>query len=475
MAEFKEDLFEVHENSLEIDGYRFYIAYSGEAFKIEQALVYDGIIIEALDHYYTLHILRKIRSHMNPEFYLKPVFLLKANEQRDPLINSLVDGTVYTLDQVKMVLPSMQQIYLKIADLSFTKSLSFEAQIIDKVLNIMYTRDKKEMIPVPYFNSGIGYTLPEIAVNFSHRDEWQVLDIMELAEQEGLFAKEYMDRIYLCNSCTCGYMVYREVCPHCGSTDADSEDLIHHFPCAYIGPISDFKNQIDNQLNCPKCNKMLRHIGVDYDKPSIIYTCKKCNSKFQDISVKAKCVTCQNDTEVQYLIPKEINIYRLTKKGETSAITGYVSTSKDIEDFIGTVKLDTFKTMIKYEIERLRQTDYTSNVGGIYLKNAGELYSMIGGNSQRALLRDLVDIIRRNIRSSDLITFQNANTVMLSLNEIPTKVADNILREICDIIKRLISKNFKNFEVDIKYKVLPLNIKLSHELQLQQLTKDFAD
>jgi hypothetical protein len=152
-----------------------------------------------------------------------------------------------------------------------------------------------------------------------------------------------------------------------------------------------------------------------------------------------------------------------------------VSTSKDIEDFIGNVKLDTFKTMIKYEIERLKQTDYASNIAGIYLKNAGELYSMIGASSQRALLRDLVEIIRRNIRSSDLITFQNVNTVLLSLNEIPTKVAENILREIIGIISRLISKNFKNFEVDIRFKVLPLNTKLSHELQIQQVTKEFTE
>lgn len=471
----EESTFEVNDNTLEIEGYRFYIAWNGDSFKIEQALVYDGIIIEALDHTYTIHILKKIRSHLNPEFYLKPVFLLKGSENRDPLINNLVDGTIYSLDQVKMLLSPMQQIYLKIADLSFTKSLSFEAQIIDKLLNNMYTRDKKEILPIPYFSSGIGYTYPEISINFSHRDEWQVLDILELAEKEGLFAKEYQDRIYLCNSCSGGYLIYREVCPHCGSTNADSEDLIHHFPCAFIGPISDFKNEIDNQLNCPKCNKMLRHIGVDYDKPSIVYTCNKCNSKFQDISVRSKCVTCQNDTDVQYLIPREIHSYRVTKKGETSAVTGYVSTSKDIEDFIGTVKLETFKTMIKYEIERLKQTDYTSNLGGIYLRNAGELYSMIGASSQRALLRDLVEIVRRNIRSSDLITFQNVNTVMLSLNEIPTKVADNILKEICVIISRLISKNFKNFEVDIRFKVLPLNTKLSHELQIQQLTKDFND
>ena len=129
--------------------------------------------------------------------------------------------------------------------------------------------------------------------------------------------------------------------------------------------------------------------------------------------------------------------------------------------------------MVKYEIERLKQNDYVSNLACIYLKNAGELYSMIGSNSQRALLKDLVEIVRRNLRSSDLISFMNANSLLINMNEIPTKIADHVLAEICDIMGRLISKNFKNFNTDIRYKVIPINTRLSHELQIQQLTQEF--
>ncbi len=475
MEQEKEIEFELNDNILEYENLRIFVIFNNMSFGIEQALIYDAIIIEAGDINFTLHLIKKIRSHLNPEFYLKPIFILRAADERDPLLNSLVDGVIYSIDQVKLIASSIQQIYMKISDLSFTKSISFEAQIIDKLLNLMYTRDKKKLTPFPYHQSGIGYTYPEISVNFYYRDEWQVLDILEIAEKEGLFNSDYVDRVYLCNSCNGGYLIYREICPHCDSSNSSSEDLIHHFPCAYIGPISDFKNEIDNRMNCPKCNKVLRHIGVDYDKPSIIYTCNSCSSKFQDINVKARCMSCMADVGVEYLIPKSVKSYSITKKGESSAVMGYVSTAKDIEDFIGTVKIETFKTMVKYEIERLKQNDYKSNIACVYLKNAGELYSMIGSDSQKNLLRDLIEIIRRNIRSSDLITFYNSNTLLLSMNEIPTKVADHIITEIVDIIKRLISRNFKNFEVDIRFSVQQLNLRLSHELQIQQLTKDFGD
>lgn len=473
MADLEKEITQKSNNIITAGNFTVFLCNNSVPLEMEKAIIYDAILIEAGDPLHTLNLVRKIRSHLNPEIYLKPVFLYKGSDNRDVLIHNLIDGVIFDLDQVNFLIPVIEKVYLRISDLTYTKSISFEAQMIDKCLNLLYTRQKTELNAYHYLGSSLGYTFPELSVNFHIRDEWQVLDILTIMELEGILQGEYTDRIYVCNQCSGGFLVYREVCPTCQSTKCDSEDLVHHYPCAFIGPISDFKNELDSQLHCPKCNKHLRHIGVDYDKPSIIYTCKNCNGKFQDINVKAKCVSCQHDNEIEKLVTKEIKNYRLTKKGETAATTGYVSTAKDIEEFIGTVKLDTFRTMVRYEIERLKQNDYNSNIACIYLKNAGELYSRIGTNSQRALLKDLVDIVRRNLRSSDLITFLNANTVLINMNEIPVKIAEHVLEEICDIMKRLISKNFKNFETDIRYRVTPINTRLSHELQIQQLTLEF--
>lgn len=473
MKEQENDIQQSEGNILSAGNFTLYLNKLSSPLELEKIVIYDAILIEAGDQNNTINIVRKIRSHLNPEIYLKPIFIYKGSDNRDVLTHNLTDGVIFSLDQVDFLVPEIEKIYMRISDLTYTKSISFEAQMIDKCLNLLYTREKSIMNANIYLGSSIGYSFPELSINFHHRDEWQVLDILNIMETEGILQGEYVDRVYLCSSCNGGYLMFREVCPTCQSTKCDSEDLVHHYPCAFIGPISDFKNELDNQLNCPKCNKTLRHIGVDYDKPSIIYTCKNCNGKFQDINVKAKCVSCQTDNEIEKLIARDIKNYRLTKKGETAATTGYVSTAKDIEEFIGTVKIDTFKTMVRYEIERLKQNDYTSNLACIYLKNAGELYSRIGTNSQRALLKDLVDVVRRNLRSSDLISFQNANTLLINMNDIPTKIAENVLEEICDIMKRLISKNFKSFETDIRYKVTPINIKLSHELQIQQITFEF--
>ena len=40
-------------------------------------------------------------------------------------------------------------------------------------------------------------------------------------------------------------------------------------------------------LICPKCHKKLRHIGVDYDRPAVVYTCNDCENSFTSPITKA--------------------------------------------------------------------------------------------------------------------------------------------------------------------------------------------
>lgn len=463
----------INDSVIEYSGFTFLLIDATDNLSVEKVQFNNAVIIDGKDQDYIRQIVKRIRSSNSPDIYLKPIFILKGININDPLINRLTDGTIFSLEQIEFVIPTVEKILTKVNDLKFTNSISFEAQMIEKVISFMYTCDVYDLEPVPYVYSGINYSFPILSVNFKLTEEHSVLDILDIAEREGIFDSEYYDRIYLCSNCSNGHLTYREVCPKCGSSNSTTEDIVHHFPCGYVGPISDFKNEIDDQLDCPKCNKRLRHIGVDYDKPSILHECKNCAHKFQDYNVKAKCLNCHTDNGVEMLKGREIKKYSLTKKGELAAINGFVSTSKDIEDIIGTVKFDTFKTMLKYEIERLRQTEGSSNVCAIHISNPSQVYSKIGSEVQKGLLKDLVRVIRSNIRSSDVISFQSSSTIVLSMNEIPNRIAKRILEEIIVMLKRLMSTAFKNIEVEFEYNVLSLDYKLSPELHVQQLTKEF--
>lgn len=463
------------ENStVQFAGYSFLMLNAADSLSVEKVQYHSAVIIDGNDTDFIRQIVRRIRSHASPDIYLKPVFLLKGINIVDPMVNKLIDGTLFSLEQIELIVPEVERILTKAQDLHFTNSISFEAQMIEKMICFMYTCEIRDLDPIPYIFSSNNYSYPILSVNFRQRDEHMALDILEIAEREGIFNSTYVDRIYLCPNCQGGHMSYREVCPKCGSSNSTTEDIIHHFPCAYVGPLSDFTNEIDDQLDCPKCNKRLRHIGVDYDKPSVLHECKACDHKFQDFNVKAKCLSCSQDNLVEQLKAREIRKYTLTKKGELSAINGFVSTTKDIEEIIGTVKFDTFLTMLKYEIERLKQTEGASNICAIHLSNPSQIYSKMGSEVQKVLLKDLVKVIRSNIRTSDIISFQSSSTIILSMNEIPTRIAKRILTEIIDMLKRLIATTFKDITVEFEYKVIKLDYKLSPQLHIQQLTKDFT-
>lgn len=459
---------------IEFGGFTFLLIDALDNLDVENVQFHSAVIIQGKDRAFIRQIVTRIRSNNSADIYLKPIFILKGITIVDPMVNKLVDGTLYSLDQIELIIPEVERILTKTKDLHFTNSISFEAQMIEKTISFMYTCEIQDLDPIPYIYSSNNYSYPILSVNFRQRDEHIALDILELAEREGIFSSTYVDRIYLCPSCQGGHLTYREVCPKCGSSNSTTEDIIHHFPCAYVGPLSDFTNEIDDQLDCPKCNKRLRHIGVDYDKPSVLHECKACDHKFQDFNVKAKCLACGTDNLVEQLKGREIRKYNLTKKGELAAINGFVSTSKDIEEIIGTVKFETFLTMLKYEIERLRQTEGASNICAIHLSNPSQIYSKMGSEVQKVLLKDLVKVIRSNIRSSDIISFQSSSTIILSMNEIPTRIAKRILNEIINMLKKLIATTFKDIVVEFEFEVIKLDYKLSPQLHIQQLTKSFG-
>jgi hypothetical protein len=442
---------------------------SSRDLKIDRSIEYAGIIIDGKNTDFARLVVKRIRGNHNPNIYLKPIILLNGNAHRDIFIKNLIDGVIFSFDQIPLINEQVSTINNLTQELSFINSISFEALIVSKLLYFMFTRELKIIEPIPYAFSATNYAYPFLACSFNDFEEYQVLEVLEIAENEGLFKSKFIDRIYLCSNCKSSHLSFRETCPKCSSSHTDTYDIVHHFPCAYVGPITDFTNDIDDQLNCPKCSKKLKHIGVDYDKPSVLHKCKNCDNRFQDFHVKAKCMSCTFDNPVEALVDEEIKEFTLTKKGESYALQGYVSTPKDIEDIIGTVKFETFKTVVKYEIERLRQTEGSSNIVAINIENAGQFYAKVGSNAQQVMLKDLVSEIRSSIRSSDMITFYSSSIILVTMFEIPNKISQRIMVDILALLSKLVENNFKDLKIEIKANVHQLNYNLSAELQINQL------
>jgi len=476
-AFLKRNKFEVNDSVLKHHDLTFYLLENESSLKIDHLINYNAIILDAIDFDFTRTILKKFRSHTNPSYYLKPIFLINYKNQNDPFIEELHDGLILSAEQIPEKSGEVSDIESRITHLDNEPGSTFEIQLFKKILNFLYTREGRNIKPFPYVYSSIGYTYPIVSVNFDSFEEYRVLDILAWAENERLIWPDFVDRAYFCNNCKAGHLSFREVCPTCDSANMKSQDLVHHFPCGYIGPISDFKNKIDSTMNCPKCSKNLRHIGVDYDKPSLINHCQNCNEVFQDYLVKAKCVHCKQDGDVQYLLSKDINSYRLTKKGRYAAVSGIMGKMTEQEDEIfGSVNSKTFHTMMHYEAERIKtNATLKANIAALQIENIFELTRKLGKIKEKAFLTELVHLIRENIRSTDFINITNPSMIYICMLDTELTTANYYLAKMCEKIKELVNNNFNAFELHTEFKIESLRKDISFEKQMKELSKHLVE
>lgn len=350
------------------------------------------------------------------------------------------------------------------------KSATFVDRMIEKSLEYIYTRQVRDFKPLSFRNAKLGYIYPLLTANFDFEREDQAIRILDIAVEEGFLTSEYYDSFYTCNHCSNSYLHFRESCPNCHSTNIESEDQIHHFSCAYMGPRSDFeKTQASRDMVCPKCDKTLTHIGVDYDKPSEIFECNQCNEMFQDPLVKAKCRSCNSDIKVENLVKKRLMSYQLTSLGEDAAKGNIAVDVDEMDNMLDVIDKVYFKRILSKEIERKKEANFESTIASIYLENMSELYDQLGDQRSNNLVRELYEIVLNEINRSDEVIFKNMITLWLLITESDIQEADAITGKVMKRIKELLDDNNPNFTLKISKNLQPVEADKSADEQLRQL------
>lgn len=144
--------------------------------------------------------------------------------------------------------------------------------------------------------------------------------MLEQFAQSGLLTRRFFDRVNICGGCRSARLAAREVCTGCGSAHLKEDTLIHHYRCAEQAPRSHFQD--GQAMVCPKCNRVLRHYGVDYDAPGLIQICRECNEINQEADVAFVCADCGCTTSGEDVKTQDWYHYSLTPEGELSVLEG---------------------------------------------------------------------------------------------------------------------------------------------------------
>ncbi|MEG1571956.1 MAG: hypothetical protein RR328_00240 [Bacteroidales bacterium] len=278
---------------------------------------YDAMFLDFKYNRPLFKFVQNIRETTEDIMYLTPMYTYSTIERDGDykLVGELIDEYVNDIDN-PLLIESIQSINQIVKTFTIIKQESIYRSIVGIALQIMrysYSRGK-ELVPIPNRFSQLGYSRPMVWL--FHKDNpsllLEIYDYFEELYADGYLDGYFVDRVHLCPSCDFGYLNFRETCPKCGSANINASTMIHHFVCANVSPEEEYVH--GNTLVCPKCHRLLRHIGVDYDRPSDIYKCNQCSTSFLHPTMTALCFNCGIENSLDKLRSVNVLGYKFNAK-----------------------------------------------------------------------------------------------------------------------------------------------------------------
>jgi len=168
----------------------------------------------------------------------------------------------------------------------------------------------------------------------------------------------FFDRVSLCPKCGGHHLNVREICPGCARANLTSEGLLHHFRCGYVGLPSEFSPATDGSYRCPKCNRVMHHLGTEYDRLGKAFQCRSCGLVSENPPVEAVCLGCSVHTPAENLVSEVVLSFTLTSRGAAAIRRG--SLLDDDEELVLVAEAPILRRpvllkFLEHELERQRQ------------------------------------------------------------------------------------------------------------------------
>ncbi|MFQ5649278.1 MAG: hypothetical protein ACE5IY_04995 [bacterium] len=393
-------------------------------------------------HYLILHVLseawgwkamRAIKSR--PALFLKPILLLHECEATSlagvvdealpwPVSYTLFEEIVHNkFAHMTEKLDSLVELPKSLGELGLKKVL---------VLRFLYSRPNSVLEPVRDRCAKVGYSYPLVRLLFQVRAGVELEHLESLQEATVLSAK-LVDRVNVCPHCEHTQINFRELCPHCNSLNINEEATVHHFRCAFVGRESEFAR--GEKLICPKCHNELRHIGVDYDKPSEVLWCGDCGHNFSDPRLSCFCLACATTFAPEEALVKQISAYTLAQEGYRAAEEGVLpgfGLINILKKELGFYKREVFLDYLQLEVARCKRYRVPSTLSKFELQSIRDSLGETLVIHSRQFRRAFADVVRQTYRKTDLFTdLPNGDILILFLNTSPerTQIAYKRLAE----------------------------------------------
>ncbi len=410
-----------------------------------------------------------LRQNAVPQVYLRPVVFATSNTHRLGWEWQAADAVI-EIDSENIV--DQQSLREKLEGVNrWITSLPVTNAAVDenlpvKILRMLASR-QKDAEPIATATAHSGFIYPLLQPLFSLQDMGPMQMLAYLQEQR-LLSPTLFERAHFCIHCDSAFLNFKETCIECGSQDLDVVELVHHFNCGFTADISRFKRGVDS-LVCPKCDKYLRHIGVDYDKPSVVNKCRVCQHVSQAANVVAKCFHCGCTTASDLLDVRRVNRYKLTSVGVNAALYGLQTYFTNIlAEELQLLSLREFELLSNIEVARIsRYGKSQSALAIVRLIGLDSIHFELGGKSQQ-VFSELAGIFKSILRETDVITAYNESVFAIIMTETSKEKAELALERLKIAVEKLFRENLDR-ALDMKMQA----VTVQSDLNVRQALEEF--
>lgn len=398
--------------------------------------MFDVVFIMTEDPAGVRVILQSINAILSNKCSYKPFFCSKPVEGKLGLYSSLIDGYFNDIED-----PEINDIIYKITENRTQYGIGDE---YDPILNtntlfirmfrFLFTRGYKRIRPSLIEGSSVGYAIPlfELFHEFGRYHLMELFTFEQIMHEHGYFRViNFVNKIYLCPKCHHSHLIYVEVCPKCGTSEIVSEEVIHHFRCANVSPEHTYN--FGGQLRCPKCKRVLRHIGIDYDRPATVFACKNCEHSFLNPDTKAICTACGEEHPVANLMPHDIIECEITEEGIKAISSPNVGFAIYTDFYDNYLDFSRFVSRVKLLIAEKDSSDLIEDmtVGKIWIYNENNITVPFTGE----MIAEFCKAFKNHkVSVANNIVYVN-DTIMESMSGY---AIDNFRIEISEAIRRVV-------------------------------------
>lgn len=409
-----------------------------------------------------------LRQNRSPAVYLRPIVLCLENDQGpQELLNaadgsSLIEGltaeilakTLSRFDSINLWIERAQQLAEK-----------KDTSIAVKYLRFIASRGRA-FAPMKTTRYNTGFIFPEFLPFLKKDDTADLQATLDFLLQQRVVRGDFITRAHHCSQCDCAFLNFKESCPDCGSDDLQLDELVHHFRCGHIGELKEYRE--GGELSCPKCERSLHQIGVDYDKPSIVYQCRSCSHSFQDPQVMTTCFNCGHTTAPENLSVRDVMSYSITAIGSNAAEYGFETLfSNLLEVELKLYSPKTFREILQLEVARIERYKRSQSCLALINFDLEKLYLELGARAEETFA-ELSAVFSSVLRNSDVISAQTESLFLLLMTETTEQQAQLAMKRLTEGIVALMQTNM---HYEVKLQVAFHNI--DAQLNLDQTLEDF--